>query len=112
MRLFSPLFCHNYAEVTETGPREADRGFEILTVLVNGLLNRNSPDPNVDRRVWTAIWVPDREKLDRSANYVFWVKPPGRNAVCSEPFQPSGAVVTVPPAALGTATACPAWSKP
>ena len=89
-----------------------DRGFEILTVLVNGLLNSNSPDPNADRRVWTAIWVPDREKLDRSANYVFWVKPPGKNAVCSEQFQPSGAVVTVPPAALATATACPAWSKP
>jgi neutral ceramidase len=88
-----------------------DRGFEILTVLVNGLLNPNSAVANADRRQWTAIWVPDRENVDRSANYVFWVTPPGKPTVCSEPFQPSGAVVRVPPAPLDAA-GCPAWSKP
>jgi neutral ceramidase len=88
-----------------------DRGFEILTVLVDGHLNEKSTEPNVDRRVWTAIWVPRRQNLDRSAYYVFWVKPPGKAAVCSKPFQPSGAVMTVPPAPLDT-SACPAWRKP
>ncbi len=88
-----------------------DRGFEILTVLVNGRLNINYEDPNVDRRVWTAIWVPDRQKLDRSATYVFRVEPPGRGAICSAPFKPSGAVAIVPPPPV-EAAACPAWRKP
>ena len=31
-----------------------DRDLEILTVLLNGCLNRNSTDLKADRRVWSA----------------------------------------------------------
>jgi hypothetical protein len=66
-------------------------------------------DPEPHRRIWTAIWAPPKPH-DRAAQYVFWVKPPWKAAVCSDKFRLGGPVLKVPMDPAPPA-ACPPWSE-
>ncbi|SPF44462.1 putative Neutral/alkaline nonlysosomal ceramidase [Candidatus Sulfopaludibacter sp. SbA4] len=101
-----------------------DSGLDILTVLVDGRLNSNVPDPDpkvrmaVDRRVWTAVWAPEKSSATpptgttTSGSYIFHVKRPDRPEVCSAPFSGKVMVARVPADPIKAADTCPPYTKP